>query len=87
MTAADANFRYMLKTWPHSDRPAASEQYPPATHSEAVPQMVKHMSQEVAGIGRNATIDRFFTSVPLVEKLMAKRLTILGTINIRRKLV
>ncbi|KAF0291654.1 hypothetical protein FJT64_010236 [Amphibalanus amphitrite] len=46
---------------------AAPEQSPPATYFESVPEMVKYMAQEVAGTGRSVTMDRFFTSVPLVE--------------------
>ena len=86
-TVADANFRYMWKMWPYSGRPASPEQSPPAAHFETVPQMVKHMVQKVAGTGRNITMDRFFTSVPLVEDLLAERLTVVGTINRRRKLL
>ena len=47
--------------------------------------MVKHMVREVAGTGRNVMMDRYFTSIPLTEDLLAERLTVVGTINKRRK--
>ena len=84
-TVADANHRYMYKMWPYSGRPAAPELAPPGTFFESVPEMVKHMVREVAGTGRNVTMDRYFTSIPLTEDLLAERLTVVGTINKRRK--
>ncbi|KAF0290373.1 PiggyBac transposable element-derived protein 4 [Amphibalanus amphitrite] len=86
-TVADANYRYMWKLWPYSGRPTEPERSPPATYFESVPEMVKYMVEDVAGTGRNITMDRYFTSVPLAEDLLADQLTIVGTCNKRRQLL
>ena len=86
-TVADATFRYMWKIWPYSGRPEAPERSPPNVQLDGVPEMVKFLVQELSGTGRNVTLDRFFTSVPLAEELAADRLTMVGTVNKTRKLI
>ena len=75
----------MWKVWPYSGKPLEIELSPPATHFDSIPAMVKHMVQELAGTGRNVTMDRYFTSIPLAEELLSERLTVVGKINKRRK--
>lgn len=86
-TVADASYRYMWKMWPYSGRPEEPDQSPPHVQLPSVMDMVKYLVEDVAGTGRNVTLDRFFTSVPLAEDLMASRLTMVGTVNRGRKLL
>ena len=57
--------------WPYTGRPEAPDQSPPNVQLENVPAMVKFLVEDVAGSGRNVTLDRFFMSVPLAEELAA----------------
>ncbi|KAF0311053.1 PiggyBac transposable element-derived protein 4 [Amphibalanus amphitrite] len=86
-TAADANQRYFWKLWPYSGRPEAPERAPPYVQLDGVNATVRYLVQEVMGSGRNITLDRFYTSVPLAEELAAERLTVVGTLNKNRRLL
>ena len=48
---------------------------------------MRYLVQEVMGTGRNITLDRLYTSVPLAEELQGQRLTVVGTLNKNRKLL
>lgn len=85
-TLADASYRCMVKVWPYSGQPEALERAPAGVHFDSIPAMVSHMVQEQAGSGRNITMDRFFTSTTVAENLLADRLTIVGTIDRRRRM-
>ena len=84
-TLADANVRYLLKMWPYSGKPTRTELAPLFTMFESVPELVKSTVREVAGTGRNVTMDRYFTSVPLIDELLADRVTVISTINRNRR--
>ncbi|KAJ8394926.1 hypothetical protein AAFF_G00040490 [Aldrovandia affinis] len=43
--------------------------------------IVEQLCSEIRQTGRNITMDNFFTSVPLAEKLLEKNLTIVGTLR------
>ncbi|XP_056880909.1 uncharacterized protein LOC130521345, partial [Takifugu flavidus] len=43
--------------------------------------VVQQLCSGIRGTGRNITMDNFFTSVPLAEKLLEKDLTIVGTLR------
>lgn len=86
-TLADANHRYMLKVWPYSGGyPQEPERGPPHVHFGSVPEMVNFMVEELMGSGRNVTMDRFFTSTEVADNLLSSRLTIVGTIDRRRRM-
>ena len=86
-TAADANQRYFWKLWPYSGRPEVPEQAPPFVQLDCVNETVRYLLQEVMGSGRNVTLDRFYTSVPLAEELADARLTVVGTLNKNKRLL
>ena len=86
-TAADANQRYFWKLWSYSGRPEAPEQAPPFVQLDGVNETVRYLLQEVIRSGRNVTLDRFYTSVPLAGELAAERLIVVGTLNKNRKLL
>ena len=77
----------MLKMWPYAGKPAQPDLAPPDTKIDTVPELVKFMVREAVGTGRNVTMDRFFTFVPLVEELLSDRVTVVGTINRNRRLL
>ncbi|KAF0293610.1 PiggyBac transposable element-derived protein 4 [Amphibalanus amphitrite] len=86
-TLADANHRYMLKVWPYSGGyPQEPERGPAHVHFGSVPDMVNYMVEELMGSGRNVTMDRFFTSTDVAENLLNSRLTIVGTMDRRRRM-
>lgn len=84
-TVADANYRYLWKAWPYSGRPEAPDLSPPRVQLDGVLETVHYLVQDVKGTGRNITLDRFYTSVPLAEELAAERLTVVGTLNKNRR--
>lgn len=43
--------------------------------------VVNRMVSHIAGIGRKITCDNYFTSIPLAQDLIEKRLTLVGTIR------
>ncbi|KAK0136475.1 PiggyBac transposable element-derived protein 4 [Merluccius polli] len=80
--AADVDTKYMLNALPYlgkdPTRPAGERA------SETV---VMRLIEPFTGKGRNVTMDNFFTSLSLADKLIAKNTSILGTMNkIRQEL-
>ena len=47
--------------------------------------VVHDLSRPLEGSGRNITCDNFFTSIPLAQSLLQKKLTILGTIRSNKR--
>ena len=47
--------------------------------------VVLRLASDIGQTGRNVTCDNFFTSLSLAKKLMAKKLSILGTLRKNRK--
>lgn len=84
-SVADADTRYFWKLWPYTGVPEDVENAAPGVVIKSVPELVHHLVEEVKGSGRNVTMDRYFTSVPLLEELREDRLTAVGTINAGRR--
>ena len=85
-TLTDASLRYMLKVWPYCGRPADTERGPSHVHFDSISDMVSYMVEDLAGSGRNVTMDRFFTSPEVADNLLGNRSTIVGTIDRHRRL-
>ena len=86
-TAADAHSRYLWKAWVYPGKPAEPDRAPPNSITSSVDELVKYLSKELVKSGRNLTMDRYFTSVPLVEDLASAGLSSVGTLRANRALL
>lgn len=84
-SVADADTRYFWKLWPYTGVPEDAENAAPGVVIDTVPELIHHLVEEVKGSGRNVTMDRYFTSVPVLEELREDRLTAVGTLNPTRR--
>lgn len=49
--------------------------------STSAKDVVLHLTEDIAGSGRNITTDNFYTSMDLARELMERKLTLLGTVR------
>lgn len=76
---ADVDLKFVL-----SDFPYLVKDERPQNHCDSV---VMRLVEPFANTGRNINTDNFFTSVSLSDNLLAKRTTIVGTMNrVRREI-
>lgn len=86
-TVADAHSRYLWKAWVYPGKPTRPESSPPDTTFNKVDDLVRYLVKDVTKSGRNVTMDRYFTSVPLVEELRDAGLSVVGTLRANRALL
>lgn len=83
--SADSKHRYMFKGNPWTKRPEDPVAKDRHIQSNKATNLVLDLVLPFTDTGRNITSDRFFSSVPLAEELLTKRLTYVGTIKQNRR--
>ena len=81
-----ARYPYTFLSKPYSGKPAGepTEDYVVGTEA-VVRDMMEQLGRHGDLRGRNLSVDRFYTSVPLAEWLFQKGVTIVGTLQANRK--
>jgi hypothetical protein len=74
--AADVETKYLLNGFPYLGK----DETRPVNLSVGE-HVVLRLMEPYLGKGRNVTTDRFFTSGPLLEKLLEKKTSLVGTVN------
>ena len=86
-SVADAEFHYIWKLWPYAGKPANPQQAPPESSFASVLELVRYMTAELRGSGRNVTMDRYFTTIEIMDDLKRDRLSAVGTLQGNRRLI
>ena len=86
-SVADAEFHYIWKLWPYAGKPANPQKVPTNSSFATVLDLVRYLTAELRGSGRNVTMDRYFTSFDVMRSLMADRLSVVGTLQANRRLI
>lgn len=74
--ASDVNSKYIINGFPYLGKDDNRQTTVPLGEF-----VVLKLMEPFTGCGRNVTMDNFFTSIPVAEKLLAKRTTVIGTIR------
>ncbi|XP_051984398.1 piggyBac transposable element-derived protein 4-like isoform X3 [Xyrauchen texanus] len=82
MTRGPGHYDWKQITWRHSDGMVYTGRQPGEEVQQNLGEnIVQQLCSRIRQTGRNITMDNFFTSVPLAEKLLEKNLTIVGTLR------
>jgi hypothetical protein len=73
--AADVETKYLLNFFLYQGKDGTR----PA--GDTFLRLVLRLVEPYMGKGRNVTMDNFFTSIPLADKLIAKKTSLLGTMD------
>jgi len=79
----DAKYRYVSRMLPYTGKTANTDGS--VTQRQSPTSIVMDLCRHILGSGRNVTIDRYYTSVDMVEDLVKNHnITVVGTINSNR---
>lgn len=83
--------KYGIKVWPCSDSNSyytsnmeifvRNQPQGPFSLDNSTVSTVQRMTSHIEGTGRNVTLDNYFTSISLAERLFEKNLTLVGTLR------
>ena len=77
----DGEVPYTYTSLPYAGKPENPDKYYVVGTDEKTQYLVKRLLEHTNLTGRNISVDRYFTSVPLSEWLLDRNVTLVGTMN------